>query len=326
MTNLQKIMIKKYFFLLPLLAITAGLYNIQIQRISPFEFDTSVYFTMLDSLIKTGKVLIPIVAGGLPSICDVNLNCNFLHPNITGQKLFTQMPPDYTSGISLLFIPFYINQIISIFYETKLSLLYFIQLYIAGAALLYLISASLVIKYSNINWSEQITYLLISFVSLILIIQYAANGIIGEFYASILISNIAIALAITLTKKQSKIFYYICAIFLGIAIESKISSIFPVVLIFSILVIKSYLQERKLIEVFILVFLISLAKLIAIIYYYVIFGFSLDNIFIYFNSIRGVYSYNAGAGMSWGDSGVIKQLSMIFTNGKINTIIYCILN
>jgi len=46
-----------------------------------------------------------------------------------------------------------------------------------------------------------------------------------------------------------------------------------------------------------------------------------DNLFIYFNSIRGVYLYNAGAGMNWSDTGVIKQLSMIFKNDKVNIII-----
>jgi hypothetical protein len=221
-------MLKKYSYLIPLLAITVGFYNIEIYRIYPFEFDTNVYFTLLESLIRTGKALIPIVAGGLPSICDLNLNCSFLHPDINGQQLFTQIPPDYTSGISLLFIPLLINEIYKIFFDIKISLVYLIQIYSASACLLYFLSASLIIKYSSINLSKQFIYIAISFISQILIIQYAANGIIGELYASIIISNVAIGLALNITKTQSKIFYYICAILLGIALESKISTIFPV--------------------------------------------------------------------------------------------------
>ena len=315
-------MINNYFYCLPLLAISVGLYNIEIHRIFPFEFDTNVYFTLLESLIKSGKALMPIVAGGLPSICDVNLNCSFVHPEITGQQLYTQMPTDYTSGISLLFIPLLINKILSFFYETKSSLIYFVQIYSVGASCLYLLSAFLIIKYSRINFIQQVIYILISYIAQILIIQFAANGIIGELYASVIIANVTIGLAITLTKDHLRAFYYICAIFLGIALEAKISSIFPVGAIFSVLVMKSFLQRKNLFDVFILILLISLAKLIAVIYYYAIFGFSLDNLFIYFNSIRGVYSYNAGAGMSWGDTGIIKQLSMIFLNEKINVIIY----
>ena len=315
-------MINNYFYCLPLLAISVGLYNIEIHRIFPFEFDTNVYFTLLESLIKSGKALMPIVAGGLPSICDVNLNCSFVHPEITGQQLYTQMPTDYTSGISLLFIPLLINKILSFFYETKSSLIYFVQIYSVGASCLYLLSAFLIIKYSRINFIQQVIYILISYIAQILIIQFAANGIIGELYASVIIANVTIGLAITLTKDHLRVFYYICALFLGIALEAKISSIFPVGAIFSVLVMKSFLQRKNLFDVFILILLISLAKLIAVIYYYAIFGFSLDNLFIYFNSIRGVYSYNAGAGMSWGDTGIIKQLSMIFLNEKINVIIY----
>jgi hypothetical protein len=270
----------------------------------------------------SGKILIPIVAGGIPSICDINLSCNFLHPDLTGQKLFTQMPQDFTSGISLLFIPFYINKILSFFYETRSSLLYLIQLYSAGASFLYLFSACLIIKYSRINFIQLVIYILISFIAQILIIQYAANGIIGELYASVIIANVAIGLAITLTKEHSKAFYCVCALFLGIAIEAKISSIFPAGAIFSILVIKTFMQRRKILDIFLLIFLFSLAKLIAIFYYFVIFGFSVDNLFMYFNSIRGVYLYNAGAGMGWSDTGVIKQLSMIFANEKIHVIIF----
>lgn len=315
-------MLKKYSYLIPLLAITVGLYNIEIYRIYPFEFDTNVYFTLLESLIRTGKALMPIVAGGLPSICDINLNCSFLHPDIYGQQLFTQMPPDYTSGISLLFIPLFINKILSIFYDSKISLIYLIQIYSAGAALLYFLSANLIINSSNINLSRKIIYIAISFISQILIIQYAANGIIGELYASILISNVAIGLALTLTKTQSKFFYYICAILLGIAVESKISTIFPAGALFSILVLKNYLEKKSVINILLLIFFISLAKLTATLYYFVIFDFKINNLFLYFNSIRAVYSYNAGAGMGWNETSIIKQLSMILLNQNTKPIIY----
>lgn len=314
-------MIKKYLYLLPLLAISASLYNIEIFRIYPFEFDTNVYFTLLESLIRTGKALMPIVAGGLPSICDINLNCSFTHPDIAGQQLFTQMPPDYTSGISLLFIPALINKIISAFYSSKISLIYLIQIYSIGAALIYLLSSILIIRYSKINWHKQIIYIIISFVSQMLIIQYAANGIIGELYASILISNIALILALTINQANSRAFYFVCATFLGIALEAKISSVFPVGAIFSIIVFKNF-QQRKFFDIFILIILISLAKFIAVIYYYCIFNFSINNLIVYFKSIEAVYLYNAGAGMGWGNTGIIKQLSLIFLNEKINLIIY----
>jgi len=267
-------------------------------------------------------VLIPIATGGLPYICDIDFNCSFSHPDIAGQQLFTQMPPAYTSGISLLFIPALINKIIYFFYNSKYSILYFIQIYSLGAALIYFLSSFLIIKYSKINWSEQIIYILISFVSQILIMPYAANAIIGELYASVIISNVVIGLAITLTKDHSRAFYYICAFFLGIALEAKISSIFPVGAIFSVLVIKSILQKKRLLDIFILIFIISLAKIIAIIYYFFIFNFNVDNLLTFFNSISDVYLYNAGAGIRWGGTSVIKQLSMIFINEKINIIIY----
>ena len=99
-------MIKKNSHLLILLIVTFVLFNIQIHRINPFEFDTNVFLTLLESLIRTGKAMIPIVSGSFPSICDLNLNCNFVHPVINGQQLFTQLPTDYTSGIALLFIPY----------------------------------------------------------------------------------------------------------------------------------------------------------------------------------------------------------------------------
>lgn len=315
-------MLKKYSYLLPLLAITVGLYNIEIYRIYPFEFDTNVYFTLLESLIRTGKALMPIVAGGLPSICDINLNCSFIHPEIYGQQLFTEMPPDYTSGISLLFIPLFINKILAIFFNYKISLVYLIQIYSAGAALLYFLSASLIIKYSNINFSNQLIYVAISFISQILIIQYAANGIIGELYASILISNVAIGLALTLTKTQSRFFYYLCAILLGIAVESKISTIFPAGALFCILILKNYVEKKGGISILLLLFFISLAKLTAVLYYYFIFDFNINNLFLYFNSISAVYSYNAGEGMGWGNTGILKQLSMILLNQDTKPIIY----
>jgi len=315
-------MIIKYLYIPFLIVIAAFLYYIAIYRIYPFEFDTTVYFVLLESLFRTGKVLMPIATGELPYICDIDFNCSFSHPDTAGQQLFAQMPPDYTSGISLLFIPALINKIIYLFYNSKYSILYFIQIYSLSAALIYFLSSFLIIKYSKINWSEQIIYILISFVSQILITPYAANAIIGELYASVIISNVAIGLAITLTKEHSRAFYYICALFLGIALEAKISSIFPVGAIFSVLVIKSILQKKRLLDICILILIISLAKIVAIIYYFSIFNFNVDNLFTYFNSISGVYLYNAGAGIGWGSTSVIKQLSMIFINEKVNIIIY----
>lgn len=315
-------MIKKYLYLLPLLAITVGFYNIEIYRIYAFEFDTNVFLTLLESLIRTGKALMPIVAGGIPHICDVSLNCSFLHPDIYGQQLFTELPADYTSGISLLFIPLLINKIISFFYDIKISLIYLIQIYSTAACLLYFLSASLIIKYSKIKLPQQIIYIALSFISQILIVQYAANGIIGELFASILISNVALGILITLTKEQSRLFYSICAIFLGVAVESKISSIFPVFAIFTVIVFKSYIQKRGILNILLLIFYIGLAKIIAVIYYYFIFGFNLNNLLLYFDSIRGVYSYNAGAGMGWGNTSALKQLSMIFLNPNIQLILY----
>ena len=315
-------LIKRYSHLLILLIITLVLFNIEIHKIYPFEFDTSVYLTLLESLIRTGKAMMPIVSGSFPSICDINLNCSFMHPAVNGQQLFTQLPTDYTSGIALLFIPFFIHNILAIFYDVKVSLIYLIQIYSAGACLLYLISAGLMIKYSKLNLAQQFVYIAISFISQVLIIQNAANGIVGELYASTLISNVAIGLAFNLKKEKLGSFHLICAILLGIAVESKISSIFPAFAIFGVILLKSYYEKKGVLNILMLIFFISLAKIIAVTYYYFIFDFNFNNLVMYFNSIRGVYSYNAGAGMSWGDTNITKQLSMIFLNHKINPILY----
>lgn len=315
-------MLKKNYYILPILLISLIIFNIQVNRIYPFEFDTSVYFTLLDSLIRTGKAMMPIVAGGLPNICDIDLNCSFSHPNIYGQQLFTQMPPDYTSGISLLFIPLLIHKILTFFNNLNLSLAYFIEIYFASACLLYFLSASLVIKFSQIKSVEKLIYIVLSFISQILIIQYASNAIIGELYASIIISNVGIGTAIILTKNQSSFFYYLCATLLGIAIESKISSIFPACAIFSIIILKCYIEKKSFFNFIILIILFSLTKIISIFYYFNIFNFSIDNIILYFKSISAVYSYNANAGMGWGNTGIIKQLHMIFLNPNINLIIF----
>jgi hypothetical protein len=315
-------MIKKNSHLLILLIVTFVLFNIQIHRINPFEFDTNVFLTLLESLIRTGKAMIPIVSGSFPSICDLNLNCNFVHPVINGQQLFTQLPTDYTSGIALLFIPYLINNILTFFYDVKVSLIYLIQIYSAGACLLYFISAILIIKYSKINLAQQFIYIAISFISQILINQNAANGIVGELYASTLISNVALGVAMTLKEEKLRSFNLICAVLLGIAVESKISIIFPAFAIFSVILLKNYYEKENKLNTLTLIFFICLAKITAVIYYYFIFDFNFNNLVKYFNSIRGVYTYNAGAGMSMGNTNITKQLSMILVNDKVNPILY----
>jgi hypothetical protein len=136
--------------LAPLFLISVVFYNLIIYRVYPFEFDTDVYFAILEKLISSGKILIPIVSRNIASICDPSLICSYLHPTISGQQIFEQLPPDYTSGITLLIIPKLINSTLSFFTKNTLSLNYFIELYATGAAFIYLITSLFLLKVSKL--------------------------------------------------------------------------------------------------------------------------------------------------------------------------------
>ena len=180
-----------YIACIPLFAISIILYNLIIYRIYPFEFDTDVYFAILEKLISSGKILIPIVSRNIASICDPSLICSYVHPTISGQQIFEQLPPDYTSGITLLIIPKLINSALSFFSKNTISLNYFIELYATGAAFIYLIASLLLLRVSKLSIDKILIYCLVTFIGNLLLIQFAANGIVGELYSSILLSSVA---------------------------------------------------------------------------------------------------------------------------------------
>ena len=306
----------KNIYFLGLFTISLLIYQSAIFRIQYDEFDTTVYYVLLESLITLGKPLIPIVTGALQVICDSELYCGFNHPAIFGQQLFTQLPSEYTSGITLLFIPYCLNKLINIFYDVNLSLFYFIQIYCLGASLLYLCTSYLLIKYSKIDKFDIVIFLCISFISQMFILEYGTRGIVGEFYSSLLISNVVI-IVILQTNNSIKL-YYLCALFLGIAIEAKIS-IFPVAsVVFFIILLRAYLKDKNIKEVFILALLFCTPKIAAIIYYFVAHDYSVGNLFLYFKSIKDVYVHNANSGLNWGDSSITKQLRLIFSDLNTN--------
>ena len=182
----------KNIYLLALFGVSLLIYQSAIFRIQYDEFDTTVYYVLLESLITLGKPLIPIITGSLQVICDPSLYCGLNHPTIFGQQLYTQLPSEYTSGITMLFIPYYLNKLISYFYDVNLSVFYLIQIYCMGACLLYIFSSYILIKYSKINKFDIVIFLCVSFISQVFILNYGTRGIVGEYYSSILISNIAI--------------------------------------------------------------------------------------------------------------------------------------
>lgn len=310
-------MLKKYNYLFITTLLSLALYNLVLHKIYAFEFDTSFYFTMLTNLIIKGKVLMPVVVGSLPSICDTSLNCGFQHPNIVGQQLFTQLPAENTSGILLLFTPLLIHKIFSNFSNIELSLSYFIQLYSIGAALIYFATSSLlIINFNKIKYNL-IKFFSLSCLSLSLIVQFSANGIVGELYSSIIISNVAIALLINIFNNKSDKFYYVCAVFLGIALEAKSSSLFPIGAILFILGLQRFSSTRKILPLFKIIIFFVTAKIFTFLYYSYIFNFDVSSLLKFISSNQAVYKSNAIAGLTWQGTGILKQLQMIILDEKI---------
>lgn len=320
--NLNKSVSQYFIFLGLLTSLSAIFYNLIIYRVQPFEFDTSVYFVILENFITTGKILIPIVSRSIASICDPLLICSYVHPTINGQQIYEQLPPDYTSGITLLIIPKLINSILSLFNKNTVSLNYFIELYAASAAFIYFISSAFLLKFSKLSIDKILIYSLVTFISNLLLIQFAANGIVGELYSSLLLSAVAVIIFLTINSKNQLALNITGALLLGVALECKITSIFPVFFIFLIIIVKDFYDYKNFRRVASLIVAISLPKLIAFLYYCFVLDFNMGNLINFYKSSLLVYSINANAGLNWGESSVLKQLKLLFSNHLINSTIY----
>jgi len=298
------------------------IFNVIINRIYPFEFDTTVFFTLLLNLLETGKILSPIATGSQPFICDINLNCSFTHPSVNGQKLFTELPTDYTSGITLLFIPKLLDTIIGLFFSVNKDLYYLLQLYSFGACCLYLILTSLLLRYSNFSLTYFSVSIFLCLLSIVSISEYAANAVVGELYASIVISTVSIFLFLNFNIKSKFIFYAICSFFLGISIECKISSIFTVSILILYIIYINYIYTQKINQIICIVFLFLLPKILTLLYFYTIFNFSFINLLNFLNLSKETYIYQANAGVGWGESSIYKQINLLMSNIAIKNLIF----
>ena len=318
----SKINLTDYLTLAGIFIISIIVFNTIIYRVNPFEFDTDVYFAILKNLIASGKVSIPIVAREIASICGADSICSYLHPDIDTQAIYEQLPPDYTSGMTLLFLPTLINKILGIFASIKISLNYLTEIYALGAVVLYALSSFIIIKLSKFNLYELLSFFLATLIANILHSQFSANGIVGELYASMLISSVVFSLALSFTKDLHKNYYIACAFFLGIAIESKISTVFTASTILGIILIKSYFADKNLKTVLLIAISFTTPKLIAFIYYFSALNYSLENLILFYQSIQAVYAHNANAGLTWGDTSIAKQISNLFSNSETRIFMY----
>lgn len=311
-----------YITLIPILLVSIILYNLTIHRINPFEFDTAVYYSIFNNLISTGKVLIPIVSRNIAYVCDPSLTCSYVHPDIIGQQIYEQLPPDYTSGITILFLPAFLHNLLEIFAKNNLSLNYFTQLYAAGASIMYGISSYFLLRLSNANLQKVFIYLLITFITNLTLIQISSNGIIGELYSSILLSEVAVITLLTFNNLRSLRLCLLSSLLLGISIECKITSVFPVFTIILIILINDYINNRELKRLIFAITAIALPKIIALLYYTYILDFSASNLLNYLYSAKTIYSLNANLGLNWGQSSISGQVNSLLSNELVRSIIF----
>lgn len=298
------------------------LYNLISYRIYPYEFDTNVYFAILQNFISHGKILIPIVAREISSICNSELICSYSYPAFTGAQIYEQFPPDYTSGFLLIFFPALLSNIISFLLDINPSIKFFIQIYSIAGVVIYFICCILILNKLKPNKYESALLVSSSFLGYILLVQFAANGIVGELYSSIILSLVALTVYIGIYKKFSLGLYILCSALLGTALEAKISTVFVVGIIFLSIIIKCYISYKNKLYIIYNLVAICIPKLLIFGYIFYSLDFNINNIFNYIKSSIFVYSINANAGLNWGESSIYKQILGLLSNPALNTIIY----
>ena len=275
-----------------------------ISGIDPFEFDTLIYLVILKNFISNGHFYTPTVGSEFSSVCNGLFNCQTYPPEINGQMIYSQFAGEYTSGLILIFFPSIINKLIIYFVPVSYSIKYLIFLYSLSWGILYLLCNVIVIYSAGFTRINFYKYIALSLLSISLLIHAVSYGIIGELYSSTFISIAVIALFLSDTNKNKPYFYYILSLLLGLALEAKITSIIVVFGVFSLILYRNYLENKKLSGLFLICFLF-IPKLIISIYIYISLGGDLFDFLRYLKSVSSVYAGNAQTGANWPKSRIV---------------------
>lgn len=323
--KVQLMKIIKHVSLLSVLTITSIYLSITLYtKINALEFDTTVFLALLKTYILDDRVALPIVGSMYSSVCDSYFNCESIRPNINGGLIFAQFPPEYTSGMSLLFLPKLLDRIIEpVASNILFGAEYLLLLYCLAWAVLYVLLSYAIILIAKFKTSgDLIGYLVFIIFSMILVFQCSSYGVVGEFYASSLVALVVFAYLFTLTVEQKNSFYFLLIVMLGLAVEIKIT-IAPLVCIIFLL-IACRLQQRSGWKSCGLAFvLLLLPRLFVIFYVFHHLDYKLANLTLYLRSVAEVYSHNYQLGLNWTESEPKSILTLILTD-KFGIISMCI--
>jgi|GEM_PF-4952313 len=300
------------------------IYYALISRIVSFEFDTIVFLTILESVITSGTVLIPFVEGIGSSICEftTSLNCTTAHPPVSGQQLYTQFPASYTSGLTLLLIPKLLHSISALFIPAVVSISYLVNLYALSAAFLVILSGAALASTASLTIYRSILFVLLSLMSSALCVSYGGDRIIGELFASILISGVSAALLLTWSKKTSIAFYAVAAVTLGVAVECKLSTLPLAMTLLCFTMAKYAASANSLKEPIVLFPLFLLPKIVSFFYIFASFDFDFSSFLGHMRSFQATVTYNATAGINWDGQTLTRQFQLLTSSPGIETFFY----
>lgn len=313
---LKKIVI---FFLL--LLISYYIFFFLSSNVSVIDFDAAVYFTILEKFITTNHALIPIVLDDNSFICNKNFDCFFGHPPYFDGELSAQFPPEFTSGTYLFVLPKFIDNFVSIFFNPSYTLFYFIKIYSLGASLIFFGINFILLSFKKLSYIDLIRYFLISFLSVHFILVLTSYSAIGELYSSFFILPVAISLFFLDSVIKNKTLYFILlSFFLGFALECKLSSLFTVITLLIIICIN--FDRRNLFKLVIILFFFTLPKLLILLYYLILMNFNFESFFNFIYSYYLNINYNAGAGINWANTTILKQINYLNTHNEFPNIFY----
>jgi len=270
-------------------------YRILSRNIYPLEFDTVVFVDLVLFFQSTGNPWTPVFLNDTGIVCAPS-GCNSFNGSVYQTNFLT---PDYTSGLGLLYgtaATVALFDLFSIDSHPKGAVINAYAFFVTGITVLSVASIAWLSRLSFINFT---IFILGVFLSVLFLIPFAADRIVGEFLSSLLLVTSASGLYFLTIDKQAKAGLMVVALILGLAVETKMSSLFTASFLLGVVYLTAWKLEEKWGVLVLCTLAVIFPKTLFLFVTWFYLGFNLEAISLFVEGMNNVASYNAAAGLNW---------------------------